>query len=55
MKQKNRGGASSISPCPATVAIYSAIMRGGDSLDRDDTDMQLGDAHRNGGIVCFTV
>jgi hypothetical protein len=34
MKQKKRDGASSISPCPATVAKYNAIMRGGDSLDQ---------------------
>jgi hypothetical protein len=36
MKQKNRDGASSISPCPVIVAkyTYNAIMRGGDSLDQ---------------------
>jgi hypothetical protein len=34
MKQKNRDGALSISPCPATFAKYNAILRGGDSLDQ---------------------
>jgi hypothetical protein len=34
MRQKNRNGASSISPCPATVAKYNVIMKEGDSLDQ---------------------
>ena len=34
MKQNSRDDASSISPCPATVAKYNAITRGWDSLDQ---------------------
>jgi hypothetical protein len=34
MKQKNRDGASSVSPCTSRIAKYNAIMGGGDCLDQ---------------------